>query len=479
LALSTKTNQDSLDQFQAILYTKDPTISALVNRSLREFQILPQYINDFKTLIETLNTREVHALYIDHQELIKVQHLLRDHGSISSRSCSLIVLASEECDETQLNLKGSLFQILYLKYELNAQLASSLNLTKHIFDQGLSQKSRALEFNMMKEEYEEQQTYLSQAKLEMDRMHNVSELISILSQEDIHDTHSFMKSLAEGFDRWKHLSRYGFYTLSPSTKVLKSYDLNSKRIEKLPSLSLRETHPDGIHLQAQELALQNIFEHWGTNVIMLRIEGSSQHPEILCFLDFELDEYHLEGSRYNWDLCEIAMSNLYRKLLFTRMEQGSLETQFTTIWDGFDFIDDIKEDDAQYALIDVDLSSINKFVASKPYIKFYWSRFFSDFLMNLSTVINDDSKITTFGTQHVLIVAQKSNLDEVLEKVKACTNSAEFWHYFSDIDTIVPQYINPTVRLLPNSSSLFLARTMTQGNREETKTMIYETPFKS
>jgi hypothetical protein len=260
----------------------------------------------------------------------------------------------------------------------------------------------------------------------------------------------FSHCLISKLDNWEAVEAFGLFELNQNGQKLISPEISRKKYHPFPSLWLGQTNTDGIEEFAQSMAnqvAQDLFENEPT---MIKISGGSNKPDMLLFISTK-EERMLD---FPWEVFATMLSSSLRRIkLFQKLPQYT--SQFMPMWEALDLMDKMQNDtiDPSARIVCLSLIPLTEVTKRKPNNKFYWSSFFNDFFLQLSGRIQKTTKLSTLGPWHVIFFIPKENVEAETQMIQNFVKQFSFWKFFEDDSQILSEDMQPSLKLLPASSS--------------------------
>ena len=217
---------------------------------------------------------------------------------------------------------------------------------------------------------------------------------------------------------------------------------------------------EGIHRLAKEALLTKAYEDMGVDVIVLEIKGVRDYAEMLLFIGVEDEKYNTIEDGYHWILLEQILNNLFKGAMITESRNDKTQEKFIPVWSAFDLLDHNANlsTDTGDRLVNINFKEFNIFVTSKPMQPFQWKSFMTDFLTGIQDVLKNACKISTFGTEHVLIFLPQEGLELRYQILKDYVHKFEYWLYFDPQNILIPREVYPQTQLVAADSYHYLRR---------------------
>ncbi len=482
--MSTQMNQDLIEFKEASLgiFSNSLEFAHKVSRDLRNFQKIIPTTQKLDQLISKINDGKIDLIFVDLKTYAKVFRILNAHPKIQNKSVLIVLCkeANESIFSHDLEFKDcslNIYQTLNLDDDFPFHVQSLLSwLSHHKVSKNL-ERSRVRELNIIRDKYQDAWGKLEASEKSSDQFNYLYQMILNLKSKEIFSLENFIDEFSALLGNWKSVKSFSFYHLSISNRSLVSRTINHDKCIDLPSIELGENSNTGIKKIFQEQAYQVVFEMMGIQTIALRVEGLFDKPDMICFINLKPKVFEaLSEEDFNWDMVENSLSHIYRGTLIQKDEEVE-QAQFMTIWDSLSMMDATDSEEFGYKYFNIDFLSFNRFVSKNKHVKFLWSEFFRECLLELSNTLSNDCKITTFGTTHILLMIPSNYVDKEFIQLKKFVEGIEFWKYFSDSKLVMPSYVYPKVYLVPKSSSFYISKILFGEGSKEEVVRIHENSF--
>ena len=260
----------------------------------------------------------------------------------------------------------------------------------------------------------------------------------------------FSHCLISKLDKWDAVEAFGLFELNQNGQKLISPEISRTKYTAFPSLWLGQANMDGIEEFAQSMATQVAQDLFENDPVMVKISGGSKRPDMLLFICTK-QESMLD---FPWEAFETMLSSSLRRIkLFQKMPQYT--SQFIPMWEALDLMDKMQNDaiDPGARIVCLSLVSLTDVAKRKPNNKFYWSSFFNDFFLQLSGRIHKTTKLSLLGPWNVVFFIPKENVESETQMIQNFIKQFGFWKFFEDDSQILTEDMQPTLKLIPTSSS--------------------------
>jgi hypothetical protein len=271
--------------------------------------------------------------------------------------------------------------------------------------------------------------------------------------EDESSKQDFTMTLLSKLEKWDAIDGYGVYELNQSGQKLVSPEIAKRKYHPFPSLWLGQTNAHGIELFAQEMALQVANDLFEIEPVMLKIHAGNNCPDLVLFVSFREERM----MNFPWDVFESLLSSSFRRLkLYQQAPQYT--SQFIPMWEALDNMDKMQRSgvEAETRILCLSLIPLTEVAKKRIQNKFYWSAFFNDFFVQLSSRLQKSTKLSLFGPWQVMFFIPRENLETEFQMLQHFIKQFSFWKFFEDNSQVLTEEMLPTLKLLPASSAHYL-----------------------
>ena len=271
--------------------------------------------------------------------------------------------------------------------------------------------------------------------------------------EDESSKQDFTMALLSKLEKWDAIDGYGVYELNQSGQKLVSPEISKRKYHPFPSLWLGQTNPHGIELFAQEMALQVANDLFEIEPVLLKIHAGNNSPDLILFISFREERM----MNFPWDVFESLLSSSFRRLkLYQQAPQYT--SQFIPMWEALDNMDKMQRSgiEADTRILCLSLIPLTEVAKKRIQNKFYWSAFFNDFFVQLSSRLQKSTKLSLFGPWQVMFFVPRENLETEFQMLQHFVKQFSFWKFFEDNSQVLTDDVLPTLKLLPASSAHYL-----------------------
>jgi len=271
--------------------------------------------------------------------------------------------------------------------------------------------------------------------------------------EDESSKQDFTMALLSKLEKWDAIDGYGVYELNQSGQKLVSPEISKRKYHPFPSLWLGQSNPHGIELFAQEMALQVANDLFEIEPVLLKIHAGSNSPDLILFISFREERM----MNFPWDVFESLLSSSFRRLkLYQQAPQYT--SQFIPMWEALDNMDKMQRSgiEADTRILCLSLIPLTEVAKKRIQNKFYWSAFFNDFFVQLSSRLQKSTKLSLFGPWQVMFFVPRENLETEFQMLQHFIKQFSFWKFFEDNSQVLTDDMLPTLKLLPASSAHYL-----------------------
>jgi len=443
------------------LLTDNLVVGQEISTICRLFEVYPFYYQKLGDLWQLLLTEEVDLVIVDVNKIEESGLTLKDHPALIQMKTSLGIFF-EPKHKTLLGAAAGLPHLGYINRELSlsVQLKAMLNAVLQMKQLRLEIQRTHHAARVMQQKVDTTEMRMEKMTNNLSKMIRVVEIVKKFQTRPLSDRKSFTDLLDNFLDSWKLIKNFSLISLNESDQKLFSPSLKSSKSIELAPFWLAEPAIDGIHRLAKEALLTKAYEEMGVDVIVLEIKGVRDYSEMLLFIEVEDEKYNSIEDGYHWILLEQILNNLFKGAMIAEGRNMKTQEKFIPVWSAFDLLDHNANlsTDTGDRLVNVNFKEFNIFVTSKPMQPFQWKSFMTDFLTGIQEVLKNACKISTFGTEHVLVFLPQEGLELRYQILKDYIQKFEYWLYFDPQNILIPREVCPQTQLVAADSYHYLRR---------------------
>ena len=271
--------------------------------------------------------------------------------------------------------------------------------------------------------------------------------------DDSKDHADFFGACATVLDSWEDVVGYACVELSPNYQKLVSPKLVGRKYRELPSLWLAKPCRNGIEFFAQNLANQVCLDVMGGNLMTLLIVGRGDYPDCMVFVQVEDEEFL---SHFDWEALERSLISLHYYFCLRNEKFVPTDEKILSPWELLSTVDDsffdVSQGEGRLALVGISFSKIVDEVRKDTNVRFYWGKFYNEFLSKLERNKKISFRASPMDPCHVIFVVEKEGFDAIFDGLKSFCESFPCWRYFEDSDSVIAADLQPSLKMIPLSS---------------------------
>lgn len=449
-----------------------------ISSIFKKLGVIPHFYEDLKTFWHGTLERLPAICIVDVKMMSEGELVLRDHPAVIAEEMPLLFYYTD-ATEPLLVSTHQFYHLGVLKKSAHYEGALKAILKR-------LNKVSALEqhYHMMKlttQAQKDQIEKLEIALLEDKKSDNYQSMVKsvCLEFEKYKDESDFFKALEKVFQGIDEIEEFAYLELSFNGQKLLSPLSHLAKFRAIPSLWLGQACAGSIELFAQNMATQVSLEVMGGDLVSLLIKGTDNKPEKMIFIKAKNEIFF---NNFDWNMLEAYLSGFYASFKNKLMAPIALERKFGSTFEALSFLDQFlfgqtkdesnigsKED---LRLVDLDLETLMTSVMKKGTTRFFWNKFYLDFIHKLEIQTRVDFRFFEYGASHVAFMVKAADLDIFYDLLKDFSNRFQYWKYFEDSETMLTMMIRPKVSMSPLSAHAFLskvnARELDLNKNEET-----------
>lgn len=451
----------SYGDLKVALLTDNLAVGQEISTICRLFEVYPFYYQKLSDLWQLLLTEEVDLVVVDVSKLEESGLALKDHPVLYQGKTFLGIFF----DPKHKSLLGAATALPHLGYinrelSLSVQLKGMLNTIlqiKNLREEVIKTHQAA---RAMQQKMDSSESRMDKITTNLAKMIRVVDIVKKFQTRPLSDRKSFTDLLDNFLDSWKLVKNFSIASLNESDQKIFSPMMKSSKSLSITPFWLGEPAFEGIHRLAKEAMLTQAYEMLGVDVIVLEIKGVRNFPEMILFIKVEEEKLSSIEDGYHWVLLEQILNNLFKSAMISENKNLQVQEKFVTTWSAFDLLDknaDLSTDTGD-RLVNINFKEFNIFVTAKPMQPFQWKSFMTDFLTGVQEVLNGACKISTFGTEHVMVFLPQEGIELRYQILKEFVQRFEYWLYFNPQNILIPREVLPVTQLVAADSYHFLRR---------------------
>jgi hypothetical protein len=447
-----------------------------ISTIFRKLDIIPHYYEDLNSFWSGTLEKMPALCIVDVKCMSDGKLVLRDHPLVQAEQMPLLFYYTPQT-EPLLFSTYDLFNLGTLKK--TSSYEGPLKAILKRINKLMTFERENLNLTLAKNSYLEKIDLLEERNINLqkeDRYRNLAtDLIATL--EEFRNEADFVNAIEKTFSKVDEFLEYSIVELSLNGQKLISPVLHNKKFRMIPSLWLGQACANGIEIFAQTMATQVAVELMGGELVSLLIKGQKRQPDKMIFIKSK-DELFFNA--FNWNLLESFLSGLYASYELKLKQELSSENNFPSTFHAMSFLDQfvfgktvhdpLTEKDTQnneYRLINLDLSSLIELTQRKGNQRFFWSKFYQEFVNKLEIQTRSDFKVFSNGVYSLSFLVEAKNLDYFFDELKEFANKFFYWKYFETPEGILALDIKPKVTMIPLSSFAYLKKNQNENPIQE------------
>ena len=432
---------------------------------MREMGIVPFFYEDLKSFWKGIEDTTPDLAFVDVRMMSEGELALKEHPLILKNAVSLIFYAKEKTSPLlistfSMNHVGVVHGGMFVAEQFQAVM-------KRYFEmRGLKEKVIAAESEAR---FREQEIELLTKTREMsDQKIGYRQFMSTLAKDadSLKNKVDFFKAIEVFFDRIQEIDEFAFLELSFNGQKLISPLSSSAKFRMIPNLWLGSQSQNGIEPFAQNMAAQIVTEAMGGDLISLTIKGNNTNPDKMIFVKTRVDAFFQE---FDWNLFEEFLNGIYASYLLRSIKDRSSEKRQITTYEALQLFDQGLFVGggplAQSDLALIDLSSLFDVIKKRKSTRFFFEKFYDDFIGRLETQTRIDFHLVEVSLKHWIFIVKSERFEDFYKDLKDFAQKFQYWKYFEDAEPFLTIDIKPRIRQVPMSS---LAVVQTLEEKEPT-----------
>ena len=167
-------------------------------------------------------------------------------------------------------------------------------------------------------------------------------------------------------------------------------------------------------------------------------------------------------------MLEAFLSGLYASYELKLKKELATENSFPSAFHAMSFLDQFvfgktihdhannSNKNPDYRLVNVDLSGLVEITQRKGNQRFFWNKFYQEFINKFEIQVRTDFKVFSYGVQSLSFLIDAKDLDYFFGELKEFSNMFLYWKYFETPENILALEIKPKVTMVPMSSFAYI-----------------------
>ncbi len=442
----------SNSDFQVALLFQNIENVKLFSKFFRDQGIIPFFYEDLKSFWQGIQDTKPALALVDIRLMNDGELALKDHERIKSRETDLMFFVPTTAKPLVLSTFG------YFHFGL----IEEGSFVKEYFDNSLK---RFFEFNHLKNIQKENEKELRAQERQIEGFLKNKQMteekfsyrhyISALTKDAdaLKNKVDFFKAIEGYFESIHEIDEFAFLELSFNGQKLISPLSSSSKFRMIPNLWLGSQSQNGIELFAQNMASQVVAENMGGEVVSLLIRGMGENPDKLIFIKSRVEAFFNE---FDWTLFEEYLNSIYAFYLLKNHKSKSVDSKFIAPFTALQSADQNvfggKNEFHEKEIVLLDMSSLFEVFKKRKSTRFYFEKFFEDFILRLETQTRIDFHLSEMSAKEWMFFVAKDKFEIFFKDLREYAFKFQYWKYFEDADQFLTMEIKPIVRQLPMSA---------------------------
>ncbi|MBT6326533.1 MAG: hypothetical protein HOJ35_11230 [Bdellovibrionales bacterium] len=451
-----------LNKIEIALVLQDLNEIKELTSLLKNMGITAHFYNDLVSFWNGIEQQKPNLSIVDVSLMSSGKLSLIDHPLVLSNE---LHLAFYFTDDTRPLLKSTVginhLGVIQRQVCYESELKSLVfrlkeSISRNIEFKELQSQSKALEEKLVKSR--------SNLEIAKEEKYYDSLLNKIMNQRNIYKEQiEFSEVLLKIVDELDIISEVSFVELNQTAQKLISPPIVHDKFKQLPALWLGRTSKMGIEFFAQNMATQVGLEVLGENLVSLSVKSEMENPEMVILLTVRDEEFL---TRFNWERFEEFLSGIYVNIKLKRINTNIISKKVINPWDYLSALDtffyrdglqELGDYSVENSSIIIDFKLLISTVNNEVKNRFYWSKFFHDFSLQVEQLNVENIQLCTFGVDTISLIIPKEKQDYCIEKLRTITTSIKYWRYFENPDLVFNKSFKPRIRFAPLSSEGFIS----------------------
>ncbi len=391
----------------------------VISSVFKKLGVIPHFYEDLKTFWHGTLERLPAICIVDVKMMSEGELVLRDHPAVIAEEMPLLFYYTD-ATEPLLVSTHQFYHLGVLKKSPHYEGALKAILKRLNKVSALEQHYHML--TLTTKAQKDQIEKLELALLDDRKSDNYQSMVKsvCLEFEKYKIESDFFKAIEKVFQGIDEIEEFAFLELSFNGQKLLSPLSHAAKFRTIPSLWLGQACAGHIEIFAQNMATQVSLEVMGGDLVSLLIRGNDNQVEKMIFVKAKNELFF---NNFDWNMLEAYLSGFYASFKNKLMAPISLERKFASTFEALSYVDQFlfgqtKEENQKAAkvdmrLVDLDLGSLLASVMKKGTTRFFWSRFYHDFIHKLEIQTRVDFRFFEYGAGHIAFLIKSNDLETI------------------------------------------------------------------
>lgn len=424
----------------------------LFSQYFRQHGIIPFFYEDLKSFWSGIEDTRPDLAFVDVRNMSEGELVLKEHPMISHHLVPLMFYTTEKASPLLISTFDlPHFGVVQKGMFLKEQFESTLKRFLDFYNLKKTADQHVDEIRAKDQQIEE----LLKARQMHDQKIGYRQYMSVLTREteSLKNKVDFFKSIEAYFERIPEIDEFAFLELSFNAQKLISPLSSSTKFRMIPNLWLGNQSRNGIELFAQNMASQIVAEAMGGDLISLVIKGQNQNPDKLIFVKTRVEAFFNE---FDWTLFEEYLNGIYAHYLLRGVKERSNDNRSMNAFEALQVFDQALYTGASNVtdseLVMLDLNSLFEVIKKRKSTRFYFEKFYDDFINRLETQTRIDFHLVEISLKHWVFMVKANRFEDFYKDLRDFSQKFHYWKYFEDSEQFLTLDIKPKIKQIPMSS---------------------------
>lgn len=453
-----------------------------ISSVFKKLGVIPHFYEDLKTFwIGTLERLPALCI-VDVKKMSEGDLVLRDHPAVMTEEMPLLFYYTEKTEPLLVSTQH-FYHLGVLKKSANYE-GSLMAILKRL------NKTMALEkhYQMIKLVNQAQRDQIEKLEIELREIEAVDRFQSMVKSvclefEKMRLEVDFFKAAEKVFQGIDEIAEFSFLELSFNGQKLISPIAHAEKYRNIPSIWLGQACTKGIESFAQNMGTQVAVDVMGGDIVSLSIKGNEMKPDKLIFIKSKNETFF---NNFDWNMLEAYLNGFYASFKNKLDSERPIDKKFVSSFEAMNYLDQYlfgrtATDESQSRiiskidsrLVSVDFTSLVETILKKSSNRFFWTKFYQDFVGKLEIQSRIDFRVFDHGVGHLGFIVNAHDLDLFFDEAKDFTDRFPYWKYFEDSEGVLSVIIKPKVMMIPMSAFAFLSK-IKEADQHLKESMIEE-----
>jgi len=280
-----------------------------------------------------------------------------------------------------------------------------------------------------------------------------SNLVDKLSAYE--NNESFYDFISQSLLSFDEIEKFSLLEISESGQRLVCPMIANVKFQEIPSVWLGKVFKEGVDFYGENMATQVFIDLIGVSQITIPVNGAHSGSDAFISIKIKESAQNLVEN-IDWMKVGKKISSVYKSYKLKEKSNYLEKSNELNMWSLFDLVSnyyfthyEIDSTDSlkTKSLISLDFANLIDNATLKTHTKFYWKKFYFDFMNYFSKKINVEFNYSTFSLK-IYFICNKIDEDHFWTILESYSLRFSYWKYFDEVDAILAKNMKPEIKSL-------------------------------